>query len=359
MVSPYRDIVVVIAANTGDILEVAAGTYSGSGLSINKSLTLNGANKGIHPAVGTHPTETVGSRVSESIIDAGSGPGAIGVSADNITFDGFTITSNGTRIIDTYADADNFTMKNCIWENTSAYAQKGTMQFGGGSHADMLLEFNQFNNGETALLYTGGNFDNLTIQYNYISCEGDAIFWTADPLVDGVIKGNEFDGTIDGTPGEGFCTVNIGKAGNIQITDNYIHDVQYTAFQVGIINGSVRGNKFEDIYPYSADPALYGGYCFYLWGGAWGTTVSENVNIYENEFYYNNDATGPVRAIRLAANSDPEGDYIDASTIHVYENKFYNEEAGDAVAIRHQGDQSTAVDADLNYWGNADPDFSL
>ncbi len=345
------------AAPSGAVIEVAAGTYTGS-VSINKSLTINGANAGIHPAIGMHPTEIVGTRGSETILAFGNGPGAISVTADNVTLDGFTITSTGTRIIDTYADANYFTMKNCIWTNTSGYAQQGTMQFGGGSHTNMLLEFNQFNNGETALLYTAGTFDALTIQYNYISCEGDAIFWTAAPLVNGVIKGNEIDGTIGGTPGLGGCTVNIGQAGNLQITDNWIHDVNYTAFQVGIIGGSVSGNTFEDVYPYSSDPSLYGGYGFYLWGGAWGTALSENVNIYENEFYFNNSAAGPVRAIRLAGPANDGDPSIDASTIHIYDNKFYNGGLGTAVAIRHQGDQATAVDASLNYWGTSTPDFA-
>src|SRR5690349_21616061 len=42
----------VNAANPGDVIQVDAGTYPES-VTINKALTLDGANAGVHPAVGT------------------------------------------------------------------------------------------------------------------------------------------------------------------------------------------------------------------------------------------------------------------------------------------------------------------
>lgn len=347
----------ITAASAGDVINVAAGTYTES-ISLNQSVTLLGANAGVHPTVGNHPTATVGTRGPETILSYGNGPGAITVSADDVTLDGLKITSTGTRTIDTYADADRFTMRNCIWENTSGYAQQGTMQFGGGSHVDCLFEFNLFDNGETALLYTGGDFDGLVLQYNLLNCEGDAAFWTAGPLDNGVIRGNEFDGTIDGVPGVGFNTVNIGQAGNLLIEDNYIHDNQYTTLQVGMIGGQVLNNTFENTFPYSSDPVLYGGYDIYFWGGAWGTALSANNLISGNSFSYNSSVDGPVRAIRLAGPASAGDPAIDASTFTIENNSFLDGGAfAGTAAIRHQGDQGTAIDASLNYWGTATPEL--
>ena len=88
----------VNAANPGDTIIVAAGTYSGTGgkkllqndvVLIDKdNLTLNGANAGVSPITGT--------RGDESIIDAAGLLEAVGVSANNVTIDGFTIKGDDT-----------------------------------------------------------------------------------------------------------------------------------------------------------------------------------------------------------------------------------------------------------------------
>jgi hypothetical protein len=331
----------VAAASPGDTIKVCPGTYPS--VTVNKSVTLLGANAGVHPAVGTHPTETVGVRGPESVV-AGLSP-----AADGITVDGFKFLKAGTRLIDTYVDANDFHLTNCIVESTVNGPTTGVVQIAGGSHTDMVLDFNLFlDKGDTTFYTGGGPFDRLRIAYNRFNVEGDSIFWTASPLVDGVIEGNEFDGTIGGVPGVGFAEINIGQGGNIAIRDNWFHDQQYIAFQVGIIGGSVTGNTIERMYPYST----YGADAFQLWGGQWGTAVSTNVDISCNTIHYNDipGAASPTHGIRLRA---PEtGSGIDGSTIHISNNTFADGGArADAKAIRHQGDASTTVDAENNWWG--------
>ncbi|WP_420315920.1 right-handed parallel beta-helix repeat-containing protein [Ekhidna sp.] len=67
--------------DAGGTLTVNAGTYSES-ITIDKSLTMNGANQGI---------DGNGTRVAESVIEPGSQDNAIEIDADNVTLDGLQI----------------------------------------------------------------------------------------------------------------------------------------------------------------------------------------------------------------------------------------------------------------------------
>ncbi|MEI7980561.1 MAG: hypothetical protein WCI71_02850 [Bacteroidota bacterium] len=231
------------ASATGDIIIVAAGTYDEL-LVVNKSVTLKGANAGIHPAIGTHPTETVGVRGAETILSH-NGFYAIQPVAHNITIDGFKFTGQSPRLIDTYSDANGFHLTNCIFTNNFVSAGSGLIQFGGGCHTNMLIDFNLLKDKSESTIYTGGGpFTNFTVRYNKFQSQGNSIFWTASALTGGVIDHNEFDGES----GSNYNDINIGQAGNLQITDNRFHDIPYTAVQCGIINGSITGNKFETPY---------------------------------------------------------------------------------------------------------------
>ncbi|MFH1642794.1 MAG: PKD domain-containing protein, partial [Nanoarchaeota archaeon] len=330
------------------IVNVAAGSYNEM-LTIDKPLNLNGANAGIHPAVGTHPTETVGTRGPETILTHNFY--AIHPQADDITIDGIKFTGAGGRIIDTYADADNFHLTNCIFDNPSVATTQGVIQFGGGSHTDMLIDFNLFQDKGDHTLYTGGVFDRLNIAYNKFNVEGDSIFWTADPLVDGIIEGNEFDGEIDGVPGTGFNTINIGNAGNIIVRDNWFHDCYYTPIQIGVIGGSIIDNTFEKIYPY---PSI-GADSIQLWGGQWGTSVSTDVTIENNRISFNDipGASDPSHAIRLRPGENPGDPGVDAANVHINNNIFEDGNIKtDAFVLRNQG--SGTADAENNWWGTLD-----
>ena len=280
---PYATIQAAVdAANPlgGDVIYVAAGDYPNP-VNLNKPVTLRGANWGVHPAVGTHPTELVGVRGPETNLTH-DGLYALRPAADGITIDGFRFTGDGGRFLDTYDDANAMHITNCIVDAYGTPSGQGYLQFGGGSHTDFLMDFNLVQlTGDVAFFYTGGGpWDDMALEYNLFSTEGDLVFWTATPLSGGVIRGNEFDGTIGGVPGTGFCTVNIGQGGDLLIEDNYVHDIWYTAFQVGIIGGSVLNNVFERMYPYTG----YGADCLQLWGGQWGTAVSQDVTITGNTF---------------------------------------------------------------------------
>jgi hypothetical protein len=337
---PYSTITPAISrVVSGGKIKVAAGTYN-EYITVNKSCRLYGSNAGIHPAVGTHPTEVVGVRNPETILFN------LTPAADNIQIDGFKFLKVGTQIIMTYSNANNFALKNCIVESTTNGPTTGIIQFGGGSHTGCLFEYNLFNDlGDHTFYAGGGPYDNLKFQYNKFQSEGEAIFWAAGALTGGIIDHNEFDG-VNGTK---YNTMNIGQAGNLQITNNWFHGIVYTAIQCGIIDGSISGNKFETHFGLSTLNAA----AIQLWGGEWGTAVSSNVAISNNEIHYNQNGISPVYGIRLRGPNSATDPKINGSTIHVHNNSFFNGGViADAKAILFQGDQTTSVDAICNWWAS-------
>ncbi|MBN70646.1 MAG: hypothetical protein CME32_15365, partial [Gimesia sp.] len=320
------------AAATGDTIQVAAGTYSGL-ISLNKSVDLLGANAGIDP--------NTMARGAESIIDH-DGFYAIQPTADDATIDGFSFEGNGGRVIDSYAGADNLTIANNIFNNTNIPGVQGGIQLQSGSFDDLTVEQNLFQftgDGDALLVGGGGSFERMHIVGNHFAGTTGGIFQNGGTINDAVVEQNEFTGGVG---------MNMGDAGNIQIRENTFDGTFYTGFQVGTIDGEIVGNTFQNIEAY---PGFFG-QAFELWGGQYGTTVSQNVTIENNVIHYNDvaGAAEPTHGIRLR--TPDAGSGIDASTIHINNNAFIDGGVrGDAKAIRHFGDQTTAVDASENWWG--------
>ena len=155
----------VAAANPGDTILVAAGTYAVSGANINKALTLQGAQAGVDARDGRPAA-------SESII-SGSGFGTFHLSAADITFDGFKFSDLQGRELDSTTDADNFTMRNCILEGASIDPgyNTGAIQFGGPDtlHANgLLFEHNLVTADNGQLFYMGHAMDNGTVPKQHL-----------------------------------------------------------------------------------------------------------------------------------------------------------------------------------------------
>ncbi len=105
------------AASAGDTIVVAAGTYS-EVLSINKSLTLQGANANVDPNTGTRGTE--------SVLDFSgvSGNPLIAITATGtVVIDGFKIVDNNTaggRSAIRITAVTTHAIKNCIFERAAS-----------------------------------------------------------------------------------------------------------------------------------------------------------------------------------------------------------------------------------------------
>jgi hypothetical protein len=92
-------------ANSGDVIEVAAGTYPEM-LTINKALTILGPNSGLHGKYGSRTDEAI-LRFPDDLDGSlvGTWIDVIYVTASDVTIDGFTITDSG---YETSVDIDFF-----------------------------------------------------------------------------------------------------------------------------------------------------------------------------------------------------------------------------------------------------------
>ena len=236
----------VTSAVDGDIIKVDAGSYNPNALVISKTLLFEGTNAGIHPAVGTHPSATVGTRNAESQFNRNGI--TFRLNADNIKFDGFEFIGTGGRIIDVLStqSAKGFHLTNSIITDATSASGVGKIQFASaGNNDNLLFDYNLFNDGTNHTIYLGGNgsYNNVTLQYNLFKSKTNSFFWAnSTALTGGIIDHNEFDG-VAGTKNN---NINIGQAGNLQISSNWFHGINYTAIQCGIVNGSITSNIFEN-----------------------------------------------------------------------------------------------------------------
>jgi hypothetical protein len=334
--NPYKTIQKAVSvAGAYDTIQCAAGTYT-SGANLNKPLYLLGAQEGVDARDGRPGAQ-------ESVITAG-GLGTFYLNAVDITIDGFTFSNLAHRTIDTYFDADNFTMRNCILQGAVNNYQGGGIQFGGGLnlHANgFVFEQNLVMTTDGYALYMGHAMDSGTIRNNLI--RADFAFGPFGNRTGWIIEGNEFDGRhpIDGTPHWNYgINANLG---DVIIRNNYVHEMYIGMGQFSVVGGLITDNVFDNNFAAA----------FQLWGGEWDSVVSRDVHIENNRISYNGlSCTGfadASHAIRLRPSS------IDATTIHIHYNCFTNlgvGTCGEAWAIRQQG--SGAADAELNYWGTTD-----
>jgi hypothetical protein len=111
----------IAAAANGDTIQVAAGVYSQSAaITVNKQLTILGAQAGIDARPSASTTRVIGS-TSESVIDVNGLSQGFVISADNVTIDGFDIRNATTALIDSSGSTTftNAQIRNNIVHNAS------------------------------------------------------------------------------------------------------------------------------------------------------------------------------------------------------------------------------------------------
>lgn len=130
----------VNAANPGDTINVDADVYAES-VTINKSLTLKGANAGVNPVTGTRGAESVVTGVGNN------GKTAFYVTANDVTIDGFTVegatNSNqfGYGLLLGAGTSDSHILNNIIQNNIAGLALANN-----STTAQTVIQHNLFRN---------------------------------------------------------------------------------------------------------------------------------------------------------------------------------------------------------------------
>ena len=216
-VGPTESIQAAIdAAQAGDTIQIAAGTYNET-LTINKALTIEGANAGI---AGT------GTRGAETVLTWPSGDMATITTTDPVTFDGLRFVAN-TDIITTHTQNSNITFTNSTFD-----VQSG----GTGGNAFYLSQPDHFtftNNLVDAHGYASAFFqpvgDPADPSHSVVTFTGNTFNGHPTAYVDGddnnvplILNLSDVNGTVSGNT---FSNVDIGVllgngTGPLDISDN-------------------------------------------------------------------------------------------------------------------------------------------
>ena len=358
----------VNAAAAGDTVLVSPGT-SNESISINKALTLKGANHGIPAADGSGIAP--GGRGDETIMTRG-GPVVFNPTADDVIIDGFTFTGGGGRLIDSYANTDNLQILNCVFDIPSGAASGGVIQLDSGSRNGLVIKNNRFAGvGTSSWLYLGGpnNADQVIEGNDFVGTGSRAIFGAGSGFANILIKGNYV--------GSGIVTgFNMGQLETPVIEENTFVGVQYAAMQIGSFNGGYIRNNMLD----GTGSGFYFGppndftlaYGIMLFGGAWGTQASEGITIEGNTVVnYLNPSPSPgdsFAAIYLSPDAGPDiqilGNTLENNSTAIRINSDQtgivvaeNSMSGNEVSLWNQ--KNADVNASFNYWGSDEPDFAL
>lgn len=347
----------ITAANNGDVIEVAAGSYSES-VNINKAIHLKGANAGI-PAANGSGVEP-GGRGAETIMTNG-GPFVFRPTVSNITIDGFKFTGGSGRLIDTYADSDNFVITNNVFDIPSGAADGGVIQMGGGSKAGLTITNNSFQGVGTSnwLFLSGNNASDVVIEENdFLGTNRSMFLGGGIGYENTLIKGNYFGSSTN-------TGINMNGLIAPVIEDN-IFKVTYAAMQIGADGGFIRNNTIDGSNQVGIDFSHFPGFGVQ----AWGITLfanSENITISGNTI---SDIINPAAepgeldffaAIGLSATYGSgiviEENIIQGNSLGI---RMNTDQSGDVdisnnalvdntLGILNQ--KTTSVDATCNWWG--------
>ena len=360
----------VNASSAGDTVQVQAGTYSDSLITINKSLTLQGAQAGQDARLRGNKNNTPDPTI-ETILTSSAGPYMFQLLSSNITIDGFWFQDLGVYggIENASANTDYLAIKNNVFfaKSSTNCTGVGNIQLAGGgptanyfdfenNYATMNLTTEPSGGGCAYFLLMEAAMDHGTIRNNYFNTDNVA-FGPFGQRVGWVIDGNEFDGSFPSPLGNYKSYGFNANLGDVTITNNNVHKMYVGLGQISVVGGTISGNTFND-NQFAA---------FQLWGGEYGTVTSGNVPIQDNVFAYNGVACTSYldasHGVRLRATDypspptdDPNG--IDATTIHFRSNYFQDLHVGgcnQAWAIRNNAGPSapptTLADAAYNWWG--------
>ncbi|HTU21656.1 MAG TPA: right-handed parallel beta-helix repeat-containing protein [Gemmataceae bacterium] len=307
------------AANNGDIITVAPGTYNES-VYLNKSVTLEGAQYGV---AGSSSSRT--NPANESIVDNDDTP--FQVAASNVTIDGFAIegsaTQNnggfgvfignnvsGTHVLDNIIDnniiglglantgaSQAVVQDNLFLDNNNPGASSGTAIYSdqnvsGGALKNVLIDHNAFLDNQNAGIELSSTdpsegASDITITNNVFDSNAQDLF--LNNTTDATIANNSILSTISpASDGAGSAAIGLyGNDNNISILNNVLQNGTAYGIRIGDFNTGPSSNiaiTDNSIAGFAAaglrlDPGGYSGTLNATgnyWGAATGPTSPNN-----------------------------------------------------------------------------------
>ncbi|HYO99324.1 MAG TPA: thrombospondin type 3 repeat-containing protein [Pyrinomonadaceae bacterium] len=203
----------VAAASAGDQINVCAGTYPET-VTVDKTLTLNGAQAGVDARTRPSPLPT-----TESILN-GAG-GSLNITASNVTVDGFTVqegsaaplangitlsaSHSGHRILNNIIRDNTFGLylnsngavqsvvrRNFFDSNNRAGASSGDAIYSDQGASNVLFDQNRFTGHQSAAMVFAGTQSNITVSANQFVNDNSIVFFNSSNIV---ITGNSSTGS--------------------------------------------------------------------------------------------------------------------------------------------------------------------
>jgi uncharacterized repeat protein (TIGR01451 family) len=312
-------------ASSGDTVNVAAGTYNNH-LTINKSLTLDGAQQGVDAQTR--------STANESIVDGG-GYAPFYVTANNVTIDGFTIqgaTNNGNAFPNLYGiELGQGTYGSSILDNIIQNNTAGIALENNSTTTPTVISGNLIQNNNQPGPATGAGIYSDEFVSGLASATGSL---TNVQITNNTFSGNTGDSGID------FSFDPTYSASNITISSNEFTGNARAVFLYGVTNSSFTQNTITGSTGYGAsfptgDVRIYGG--------------DSGLNIANNLFQGNSAVPD---AIKINDGSlDNRGPSDPNSTITINDNSISGYNSGDGLDL--VDGYSGTLDATYNWWGDA------
>ncbi|MBU4436845.1 MAG: Ig-like domain-containing protein, partial [Candidatus Altiarchaeota archaeon] len=327
----------------GHVIEVADGTYTEQ-ITIDKELTVKSA--------------------SNPVIDGEGmlGPG-VHITADDVTFQGFTITdftcTTSSGIGAVWVEGDRATIDSNIIHNIVTTGDPIVNPAGIGIDVkavdDAIVTNNEIHDVGSIGIRIRGDYDNDAIQVTGTRVEGNIVYKTgnsgvlvAGNVVSTTIKNNEIYDSLAPTP---YSLLVIGGPGTggapdtVLIEGNTIYNGYGNVVLGGVTNVIVTGNTIRDAIPHYTNSGIKGKNIYIR---DWDSTnvITTDVTI------TNNNITG-ADGYSVFFKYDGSGDASQmAATTHINYNDIQgNTEYGIDNAIL------TDVDAEHNWWGNSTGPF--